>query len=197
VPRIVDHDARRVELLHATWRVIGRVGLEGATVREIARESGHSNGVLAHYFSNKEDIIIQAHRLAYKAVVDRAEISRQSRRGIDALREAIHAALPLDPQRFLEAVVDISLQGQALHNEVLRGVRQASLERGNAWWAEMVQEAIELGEIDPDTDVAFTVTQIRVLVFGLSAEAVMSPDLVTPEVQVRSAETFLETLRRL
>ena len=36
MPKIVDHAERRREVLDATWRVIGREGLEAATVRRIA-----------------------------------------------------------------------------------------------------------------------------------------------------------------
>ncbi|MBA4102389.1 MAG: TetR/AcrR family transcriptional regulator, partial [Arthrobacter sp.] len=36
MPKIVDHDERRLELVDATWRIIARQGLEGATMREIA-----------------------------------------------------------------------------------------------------------------------------------------------------------------
>ena len=64
MPKIVDHAERRREVLDATWRVIGREGLEAATVRRIAAEAGCSIGVLAHYFQDKEDILISAHQLA-------------------------------------------------------------------------------------------------------------------------------------
>ena len=44
VPKIVDHEHRRQELVEAVWRVIGRVGIDGVTIREIAVESGYSTG---------------------------------------------------------------------------------------------------------------------------------------------------------
>jgi len=47
MPKVVDWDARRDEVLAATWRVIARHGLAGTTVRKIAREAGYSAGVLA------------------------------------------------------------------------------------------------------------------------------------------------------
>jgi len=65
MPKIVDHEERRAEVLEATWRVIATRGLDAATVRQIAKEAGVSSGVLAHYFTDKDDILVQAHRLAY------------------------------------------------------------------------------------------------------------------------------------
>ena len=65
MPKEVDHDQRREELLEAVWRVIARDGMEGTTIRAIAKETGWSTGVLAHYFGDKDDIISSALRLAY------------------------------------------------------------------------------------------------------------------------------------
>ena len=47
MPKEVDHNERREELLEAVWRVIARDGMEGTTIRGIAKESGWSTGVLA------------------------------------------------------------------------------------------------------------------------------------------------------
>ena len=57
LPKIVDHEVRRQELVEAAWRVINRIGLERTTIREIATESGCSTGALAHYFRTKDDIL--------------------------------------------------------------------------------------------------------------------------------------------
>ena len=35
MPKIVDHQLRRQELLAATWRVIARTGIIGVTTREM------------------------------------------------------------------------------------------------------------------------------------------------------------------
>ena len=50
MPKVVDHDERREDVAEAAWRVIGRDGLEGATLREISREAGFTTGVIQHYF---------------------------------------------------------------------------------------------------------------------------------------------------
>ena len=45
MPKIVDHDQRRRELVDASLRIIVRQGLAGATMRDIATEAGFANGV--------------------------------------------------------------------------------------------------------------------------------------------------------
>ena len=44
MPKIVDHDARRRELVEIASQVIAKNGVEGATLRELAAEAGFSNG---------------------------------------------------------------------------------------------------------------------------------------------------------
>ena len=55
MPKIVDHERRRAEIVQTTWRVIARRGLDGATLREVAAEAGYANGALKPYFPAKSD----------------------------------------------------------------------------------------------------------------------------------------------
>ena len=75
MPKIVDWDARRDEILAATWRVIARDGIARATIRAIAREADCSRGILAHYFDDKADILGSALLLEWLARTYRLALS--------------------------------------------------------------------------------------------------------------------------
>ena len=68
MPKIVDWDERRDEILSATWRVIARDGITGATIRAIAKEANCSRGILGHYFDDKADILGSALVLSHRRV---------------------------------------------------------------------------------------------------------------------------------
>src|ERR1700712_3942800 len=140
MPKIVDHEERRSEVLEATWRVIRTKGLEAATIREIAREAGVSNGVLAHYFTDKDDILVQAHRLAFSRVFERATAARTDHSGIEVVRTMLYEALPLDEVRTVEAIVDVSFLGRAITDSNLRDVRRESAVNARLWWLEQLVE---------------------------------------------------------
>jgi DNA-binding transcriptional regulator YbjK len=55
VPKVVDHQERRIKLIEATWRTIVRDGWDAATMSAIATEAGFATGPCA-YFSTKEDL---------------------------------------------------------------------------------------------------------------------------------------------
>ena len=97
MPKIVDWDARRDEILSATWRVIARDGIARATIRAIAREADCSRGILAHYFDDKADILGSALLLSHRRVVARMDARAAGLTGLAALRVIMLEALPLDP----------------------------------------------------------------------------------------------------
>ena len=192
MPKIVDHEQRRREILEATWRVIAQQGIEAATIREIAREAGFSSGVLSHYFSNKEDILISAHRLAFQRVVERASLANEGAIGIAAVRTALYEALPFDEERHIEAVLDVSFWSQALVNDRLNAVRRDSIVGGRGWWIGMLQSGRDRGEMASAVSNDVLVDQIQVLIDGISVQAVMYPDDMIPERQRAIADAFLD-----
>jgi AcrR family transcriptional regulator len=196
MPKIVDHEERRREVLDATWRVIGREGLNAATVRRIAEEAGHSNGVLAHYFSNKNDILVSAHQLAYARARARIAKATADVEGLEALRRAIHEALPLDEERLLEAQVDVSFLGLTVGDPHLRGVRSASGEISRVRWRSYVERAQELGEVDLSVDPDHVVDDVIALIESLSIGAIITPERVTVEHQLAQTERLLDRIAR-
>ncbi len=71
MPKIVDHEQRRTQIAEATWRVILDNGMEGATVRNIAKEAGLSLGALRHYFSTQNELLIYAMNLVKERATNR------------------------------------------------------------------------------------------------------------------------------
>ncbi|MFS0557546.1 TetR/AcrR family transcriptional regulator [Brevibacillus sp. 179-C9.3 HS] len=76
MPKIIDHEKRREQIAEATWRVIVEQGMEGATVRGIAKEAGLSLGALRHYFATQDELLMYAMQLVKERATARiAEIA--------------------------------------------------------------------------------------------------------------------------
>jgi len=192
VPKIVDHEARREELVEAAWRVIARAGMVGATMREIAREAGVSTGILAHYFADKEDLLGFALRLSHRRIYERFYARTRGLVGLAALRVIMLEALPLDQERLLEAQIEMNFLTLAMGNESLRELQNREFER---FWDELhhrVSEAQTLGEIPESVDADWITHQLIILVEGISLEAVLYPARVSPDRQSKILERFLE-----
>jgi AcrR family transcriptional regulator len=194
VPKVVDHELRRQELVFATWQVIARTGIIGVTTREIAREAGVSTGVLAHYFADKEELLAAALRLSHQQVYARVRERTQGLLGLDALRVVMLEALPLDEERLLEAQIEINFLSLALGNSGLRELQHEEFER---FWEVLhyrVCEAQKLGQVWPQIDPDDVTHQLMILVEGLSQEAVLYPSRATPQRQQRTLDSFLERI---
>ena len=59
MPKVVDHDSYRKELLNRCLALFAERGYGSVTMRQIARELQVSTGTLYHYFPSKEGIFIQ------------------------------------------------------------------------------------------------------------------------------------------
>jgi len=59
MPKIVDHEKYRKELLWKSFDLFAQKGYGSVTMREIAKELGVSTGTLYHYFPNKESLYLQ------------------------------------------------------------------------------------------------------------------------------------------
>jgi AcrR family transcriptional regulator len=195
MPKIVDWDQRRDEILSATARVIARNGIAGATIRAIAKEANCSRGILAHYFDDKADILGSALVQSHRRVGARMTQASAGLTGLAALRAVMLEALPLDERRDLEAQIEISFWGRALGNAPLRELQHSEFDRFGARLRGHLDEAARQGELDGDCDPDLATHQLLVLIDGLSAERVLYPNRVTPQRQVQMLDRLLCNFR--
>ncbi len=196
MPKIVDWDARRDEILSATWRVIARDGIAKATIRAIAREADCSRGILAHYFDDKADILGSALVMSHRRVAARMAASAAGQTGLGALRIVMLEALPIDETRDLEAQIEISFWGRALGSPALRDLQNREFDRLRARLRSHLAEAERLGQIKESVDIDMAAHQLVVLIDGLSAERVLYPDRVPAQRQIDLLDRLLDSLRR-
>src|SRR5215470_3916868 len=195
MPKIVDWDERRDEILSATWRVIARDGITGATIRAIAKEANCSRGILGHYFDDKADILGSALVHSHRRVGARMTQASAGQTGLTALRTVMLEALPLDERRDLEAQIEISFWGRALGNPALRDLQHREFDRLRKRLRRHLDEARSLGELGEQIDLDLATHQLVVLIDGVSAERVLYPDRVRPDRQVDLLDRLLDGLR--
>ncbi|MEP7026728.1 MAG: TetR/AcrR family transcriptional regulator [Actinomycetota bacterium] len=195
MPKIVDWDAKRDEILSATWRVIARDGIAKATITAIAREAKCSRGILAHYFDDKADILGSALMMSHRRVISRIDAHTAGSRGLDALRVVMLEALPIDAERDLEAQIEISFWGRALGTPGLRELQHTEFDLLNQRLRTHLEQAGRMGELAAELDLGFAAHQLVVLIDGLSAQRVLYPDRVSPQRQIAMLDRLLASFR--
>ena len=147
MPKIVDHDERRLELVDATWRIIARQGLEGATMREIAMEAGFANGALKPYFPTKDTLLEFAFGHVFNRTNRRIAGVTAGKSGLAALRAFCLEVLPLDEERLHEARIVIPFWQKAISDPLKAQIHQQAMDE----WLATLQR--HLGEARAEGDV--------------------------------------------
>jgi AcrR family transcriptional regulator len=68
VPKRVDHEERRRQIVRALWRITERGGLGAVSFREVAAEAGVSVRLVQYYFGTKAELLREANRQALQTM---------------------------------------------------------------------------------------------------------------------------------
>jgi AcrR family transcriptional regulator len=183
LPKIVDHEERREEVITAVWRVIARDGLESSTIRAIAKETGASAGILAHYFEDKDDILTYALKLSHRRIRERQNNKLNGLTGLEALKALVLDNLPLDEERELETRLEISYWARSLTRAEVAKVQRAEAAILHKRMVTLVLEAQGLGEIEKNQSPEMIVERLHALIDGLSLHALIHRERVSKETQ--------------
>lgn len=194
MPKVVDHEVRREELVRAAWRVIAARGIDEVTVREIAREAGYSSGVLAHYFENKDDLLVHALRMSHEQIYRRYEAEVETPVKHDALHAVLMDNLPLDEQRDLETRIEMSFWARSLRNTSLSEIQDEEAEFLRNLIRGLVEGSQREGAVAADHDPDDIVEMLAGLIDGISLHALLYPDRLVPERQKAIMEFALRLL---
>jgi AcrR family transcriptional regulator len=176
VPKIVDHDERRLELVDATWRIIARLGIEGATMREIALEAGFANGALKPYFPTKDTLLTFAFGHVFNRTNERIEAVTAGLSGIAALRAFCVEVLPLDEERINEARIVIPFWQKAVNDPEKAAIHRESMDQWHAALLGHLAEARESGDVTTGVDDAALAGHLLNMLLGAQISAALAPE---------------------
>jgi AcrR family transcriptional regulator len=193
MPRVVDAEQRRAELVELTAGEIARSGLDQLTLRGLARAGGWTTGVVTHYFVDKRDLLVATFRSCADAARRRAESEMAS--GASPLQAIVESALPIDEERLANWKVWLAFWGAAIGDDELTAVQ---LERYGSFVA-AVEQALETerkqGRIRDDLDIAREARRIVALLDGVAVQATFQPEAWPPADQRQIFEDHFATLR--
>ena len=123
MPKIVDAERRRAEITDATARLIARSGIEAVRMRDVAAEAGWTTGAVAHYFTDKRDLLLTTF---HESLASRLSLrpERASASPIEQLWASLEGALPLDAHRRRHWMVTIACCSQAVGDAELAAAQR-------------------------------------------------------------------------
>ncbi|MEU9117881.1 TetR family transcriptional regulator C-terminal domain-containing protein [Streptomyces sp. NPDC048483] len=196
MPKKVDHEARRLEISEALWRIAGTRGLDSVSLRDVAAEADISLGRLQHYFHSRDEMLLFAlrhgNRLADQRIRAHIEALTEEPSPRTVLRTCLSTMLPLDEKSRTGLLVAASYFTRAVHDETLRAEAKDGIPQLRALFTDQLRAAAERGDLAPDRATEEEAMLLISLVDGLSAYVLL--DVHTPEQALRLLDLHLTNL---
>lgn len=190
MPREVDHDERRDEILTAVAGVLADAGLRGLTIRTLAARLGGSVSMVTHYFPTRHALLVNLGPWLLKKW--QAEVESLTSAGSDGAA-GLHAVLswliPLTPESLVEEKAGLSLlAGTESDAASVRGLSTKLV----AWVRDLLRARL-LGLVDEAyveraVDILYAVTQ------GINVCACEDPGAWPAERQLALLDDLLDLL---
>ncbi|MFC8038790.1 TetR/AcrR family transcriptional regulator [Paenarthrobacter sp. NPDC057355] len=189
MPKIVDAEARRQEVVQAVFRIIASDGLERASLREVADEAGLAVGSVRHYFASSDELLIFSFGTVIERIAGRLEAALALVEEEEPGSPGQHAAvlnllgqfLPLDEELAVDACVWMAFR----HAARIKPVLAPEAERSHRTVAAIVGRLILLlnpGQADDQQTLVTEAERLLATMDGLCMHALLQPEWMTAEV---------------
>jgi AcrR family transcriptional regulator len=194
MPRLVKHDARRIEVTKAAWRVIIRDGLDRTSIRAIAHELDLTTSVVTHYFRDKDALMSFILETINDHLETRQQRSITSESGIARLEQLILSALPLDDKGRTEWTIWMAFVGYAIGRETLLEAHRKRSRHNFATIATELESLKTQSLIRADVDCLFEAKTILALIDGFGLNLVLDPENFGLDLSVDKFEALISSL---
>jgi AcrR family transcriptional regulator len=188
-----DYDARRADVAAATWRVIGRDGLDGASLRKIASELNFTTGVLGHYFRNKDELIMFAMTEFYdRLIATMTEAAARETNAVDRLMAAVVEPLPLDKSRAVGWRILLSFMSHALVKPEMRRSYLRMYRSLITYVTGLITEVQDAGAMSKDRNAEDEARRLVAIVDGLGFSAIVHPRHFDVGEAIAAVESYID-----
>ncbi|WP_405743821.1 TetR/AcrR family transcriptional regulator [Streptomyces sp. NBC_01525] len=203
MPKLVDRDARRRDVVDALFRIVVRDGLQRASLRAVADEAALNIGSVRHYFASQQELM----RFAMESMLER--VSARLMRRVDAIgglaghpqaaqyrlaADLLGELLPLDDLRRAEVTVFLDFTAAARTEPAFADLSRKAATGTRALIHRVLARLADDGSLGPARDVPAETERLAALIDGLGLTAVLHPTVVTPTVCTDTLRAHLAEL---
>ncbi|MFA7440201.1 MAG: TetR/AcrR family transcriptional regulator [Sphingomonadaceae bacterium] len=171
------HEARRREIADIVCGLVADLGIEGVTIRDIAREAGYSTTIISHYFRNKKDLLVftvKESRLRSQRRVEEAAAAGGN------LQTCLEEFLPLDRLRLAEWRTWFGFWGSAKNDPDIAAERLTAQQESHHLIVNLLETERARGKLPKSLDCEYHATRLQAVINGLAGLVTMDPDAWSP-----------------
>ena len=195
MPKIVDHEQQKEKFALATISLIAQYGLEGVTMRAVAKQAGLSYGSLFHYFKSKDDLLM--HAVGYSTSAQTTRVNDFSSRysGLKALEQLLCDDVIINDSSRDTWMVWMTFLYKATLFQPFAEMNEALM----AGWldriSKLLRDAQKLGEISNSVSIKKEAMAIWALSSGIGQIGLLHPDTMPEQQQKKLISDYLNKLR--
>jgi AcrR family transcriptional regulator len=176
MPKIVDHEQRRAQIIDAVLTIAARDGHPEVTSRAVTRELDMAIGTLWHYFANFDEIMQAAAVEVTRRTLQRIDEASAGVRGLARLEATMAQVVPSDPLTRSEARVVVGFWGRLASHD--RGSGSASAVSWRDRFVSALEEAVADGELVAETPCEIVADLLRSISYGEQVAYLLEPHTV-------------------
>jgi len=180
LPKIVDHEERRREIVEAMWRVVEQAGFAAVSIRSVAAEAGMSKAAIGHYFPKRSDVIASAVERDIGTVTSELVELDLDTCTIDVAVAALMVVIPTTEQRRRHSQVWLSLlAAQDPDPDISRSLTHLNV-TVRVGLMVVLRAFRKQGGVAASRDLLVESARLHALVDGLSLQALTDPTTMPP-----------------
>ncbi len=180
MPKIVDHEERRREIVEAMWRVVEQAGFAAVSIRSVAAEAGMSKAAIGHYFPKRSDVIASAVERDIGTVTSELVELDLDTCTIDVAVAALMVVIPTTEQRRRHSQVWLSLlAAQDPDPDISRSLTHLNV-TVRVGLMVVLRAFRKQGGVAASRDLLVESARLHALVDGLSLQALTDPTTMPP-----------------
>ncbi|MEV0375507.1 TetR/AcrR family transcriptional regulator [Streptomyces sp. NPDC050636] len=197
MPRQVDYDSRRRQVVTAAFALVSERGLEGVTMRDVAARAGVSVGAVQRCFSGKEEMIVSVvedmNQRVSARVRGRIADSVDPDAAATMLEHTLAGIVPHDEESLAETRVWLAFAAHAAVTPGLAAVQRKQYEGLAELIALLLRTAQASGDIRSDADADQEAEALIAFTDGLNMQVLMGRH--TPDSALAALDRRLSVLR--
>jgi len=191
VPKIVDHDQRRLDIAHSAVKAVAKYGLERVKLEHVAEEAKCTTGSLMHFYPNKRDMLKAAMEVVMSSLGERYEAAVDE----PDLVKALCSVLPMDAARKREWKVWLSYWGGAAFKTHIRTRVHKFYDQNHIWVRTLLEGAIARKEIRSDVDIDAAADHLVGLTDGIGIRATLDSKAWSASEQIGYIRNYVKLLK--
>ena len=190
--REVADEVQRNLIIEATCDVIAVEGPEGCSLRRIADSLECTTGLITHYFSSKDELLVKALEHVLELLTGSSGAGSPRAVSLADRLEHFFVTLPVDGDARRFWLVLLAFRAASVGNPRLAAVYNRIGEESLATLCTSV--AVELGRSANDPEVVSIAAAINAVLEGFGDGVAISPEIYTPELVRRRVTTVVDAL---